>query len=51
MGVTRLAYARSFNFEVYIWAAVLYLAIVETLRRVWDVLERRLTRHLRPANA
>ena len=51
MGVTRLAYARSFNFEVYIWAAVLYLAIVETLRRVWGVLERRLTRHLRPANA
>jgi polar amino acid transport system permease protein len=51
MGVTRLAYARSFNFEVYIWAAVLYLAVVETLRRVWDVLERRLTRHLRPANA
>jgi polar amino acid transport system permease protein len=51
MGVTRLAYARSFNFEVYIWAAVLYLAIVETLRRVWGVLERRLTRHLRPATA
>lgn len=51
MGVTKLAFARSFDFSVYLWAAVLYLAMVETLRRVWDVLERRLTRHLRPASA
>jgi len=49
MGVTRLAYSRSFNFEVYLWAAVLYLAMVEALRRIWGALERRLTRHLRPA--
>ena len=49
MGVTRLAFARSFDFEVYLWAAVIYLAIVETMRRGWDRLERRLTRHLRPA--
>lgn len=48
MGATRLAFARSFNFDVYLWAALLYLALVECLRRVWDVLERRLTRHLAP---
>jgi polar amino acid transport system permease protein len=47
MGETRLAYSRSFDFQVYLWAAVLYLVIVETLRRVWDVLEERLTRHLK----
>jgi polar amino acid transport system permease protein len=47
MGATRLAFARSFDFQVYLWAAVLYLIIVETLRRVWDKLEGRLTRHLR----
>lgn len=46
MGVTRLAYSRTFDMEVYLYAAVLYLVIVETLRRMWNLLERRLTRHL-----
>ncbi|MCJ8142090.1 ABC transporter permease [Ancylobacter sp. A5.8] len=46
MGVTRLAFSRSYDMEVYLWAAVLYLVMVETIRRVWDVLERRLNRHL-----
>ncbi len=49
MGATRLAFARSFDFQVYLWAAVLYLVLVEILRRVWNHLEFRLTRHLRPA--
>ncbi|WP_350333691.1 ABC transporter permease [Coralliovum pocilloporae] len=47
MGNTRLAYARTFDFQVYLWAALLYLAMVETLRRLWDRLELYLTRHLR----
>ncbi len=47
MGETRLAYSRSFDFDVYLWAAVLYLVVVETLRRVWDASEERLTRHLK----
>lgn len=46
MGETRRAFSRSFDFQVYIWAALLYLLMVETLRRVWLVLEERLTRHL-----
>jgi polar amino acid transport system permease protein len=46
MGVTRLAFARSFDISVYLWAAVLYLVLVEALRRVWDRLDRWLTRHL-----
>ncbi|MCX5577491.1 ABC transporter permease [Kaistia terrae] len=49
MGVTRLAYSRTFDFQVYLWAAVLYLVVVEIIRRVWDKLEHRLTRHLRSA--
>ncbi len=49
MGTTRLAFSRSFDFQVYLWAAVLYLIIVETMRRLWDRLELRLTRHLRYA--
>ena len=47
MGETRRAYSRSFDFQTYIWAALIYLAIVEALRHVWDAIERRLTRHLK----
>lgn len=50
MGATRLAFARSFDITVYLWAAILYLLMVEILRRVWDRLEKRLTRHLKMAN-
>lgn len=46
MGATRLAFSRSFDISVYFWAAVLYLILVESLRRVWNRLERWLTRHL-----
>ena len=51
MGETKLAFARSFDFQVYLWAAFIYLSTVEILRRFWDVAERRLTRHLRPRAA
>ncbi|MBO6511540.1 MAG: ABC transporter permease subunit, partial [Roseibium sp.] len=47
MGETRRAYSRTYDFQAYIWAAVIYLMIVETLRRVWDRIEARLTRHLK----
>ena len=47
MGETRRAYSRTFDFQTYIWAAVFYLVIVETLRNIWAKLEQRLTRHLK----
>ncbi|SEQ86145.1 amino acid ABC transporter membrane protein 2, PAAT family [Faunimonas pinastri] len=47
MGETRLGFARSFDMRVYLYAAVLYLVLVEILRRIWDRLEARLTRYLR----
>lgn len=47
MGETRRAYSRTFDTEMYIWAAILYLMIVEVLRNVWNLLEKRLTRHLK----
>ncbi|WP_417684411.1 ABC transporter permease [Roseibium sp.] len=47
MGETRRAYSRSYDFQSYIWAAVFYLLAVEVLRRVWERLEARLTRHLK----
>lgn len=46
MGATRLAFARSFDLSIYLVAALIYLALVEIIRRVWDGLETRLTRHL-----
>jgi polar amino acid transport system permease protein len=47
MGETKYAFSRTFDFQMYVWAAVLYLAIVELLRNVWNLLEKRLTRHLK----
>jgi polar amino acid transport system permease protein len=46
MGATKLAFARSFDMSIYLYAALLYLVMVEAIRRLWDVMERRLTRHL-----
>ncbi|APG84734.1 ABC transporter permease [Sinorhizobium americanum] len=47
MGETRRAFSRTFDYQMYVWAAVLYLLIVEVLRNVWGWLEARLTRHLK----
>lgn len=47
MGETRRAFSRTFDFQTYLWAAVMYLVMVETLRLGWDRLEVRLTRHLK----
>jgi len=47
MGETRRAYSRSFDFQTYIWAALLYLSMVESLRHGVDWIERRITRHLK----
>jgi polar amino acid transport system permease protein len=46
MGETRRAYAQTFDFQTYLWAALVYFAIVEVIRNLWDLIERRLTRHL-----
>lgn len=46
MGVTRLAYSRSFDFQTYLWAALIYLSIVELLRHGIEWIERGITRHL-----
>ena len=46
MGVAKLAFSRSFDFQIYLWAAVLYLAIVEVVRRTLRRLERSLSKHI-----
>jgi len=46
MGATKLAFARSFDLSIYVVAALVYLLMVEIIRRVWDWAEGRLTQHL-----
>lgn len=47
MGQTRYAFSRTFDYQTYLWAAIFYLIIVETLRHTWGAIEARLTRHLK----
>lgn len=47
MGETRRAYSRTFDFQTYLYAALIYLAIVEALRHAIEWIERRLIRHLK----
>ncbi|SNY93021.1 polar amino acid transport system permease protein [Cohaesibacter sp. ES.047] len=47
MGETRRAFSQTYDFQAYIYAAIFYLLFVEIMRRLWDIMEDRLTRHLR----
>ena len=47
MGQTRYAFSKTYDLQIYIWAAVIYLITVEVLRRLWEMMERRRTRHLK----
>jgi polar amino acid transport system permease protein len=47
LGETRLPFSRTYDLKFYFYAAILYLILVETIRRLWNAMERRLTRHLR----
>ncbi|WP_262137625.1 ABC transporter permease [Pseudomonas sp. Marseille-Q5117] len=46
MGMTSMAFSRSFDFQVYLWAAVLYLSMVEAIRRLCGWISNRITRHI-----
>ncbi|MFD1702060.1 ABC transporter permease [Methylopila henanensis] len=41
LGATRYVYGRTLDFSVYLWAALLYLALVEIVRRAVNAIERR----------
>ena len=45
MGQTRFIFARTFDFDIYIYCALIYLTITESVRRVCVGLERALSRH------
>ncbi|MBN9217420.1 MAG: ABC transporter permease [Mesorhizobium sp.] len=46
MGNAKLAYAKSFDFQAYVWVAIVYLVMVEILRHGVEWIERRITVHL-----
>ncbi|MBV8915975.1 MAG: ABC transporter permease subunit [Acetobacteraceae bacterium] len=47
MGQTRFIFARTFDFTIYLYAALLYLAATGAIARIWSWGERRLSQHLR----
>ena len=51
MGTTRLAFSRSFDFEVYLWGPVLPLLVLGWRPGFGPPLETRIPRHMRPATA
>ncbi len=46
MGQTRFVFARTFDFSIYLYCAMIYLAITETIRRILGAVERAASRHL-----
>lgn len=48
MGRTRQVFSKTFDFSVYLWAAVIYLIITAIFVVLWRLTERRLSRHIDP---
>ncbi len=46
MGQTRFIFARTFDFAIYLYCAILYLMFTESVRRAVQWLEKGLSRHL-----
>lgn len=46
LGRTRQVFSRTFDFSVYLWAALIYLCITALFVLVWRQAERRLGRHI-----
>lgn len=49
MGQTKTVFAKTFDFSIYLWAAVVYLAITAVFVRIWRYLEKLLNPHLAAA--
>jgi polar amino acid transport system permease protein len=43
LGATRYAFQRTYDFQIYIAAAIIYIVMVELLRRLWIRLEKHLS--------
>jgi polar amino acid transport system permease protein len=51
MGQTRLAFSKTFDLSVYIWAALIYLSITSIFVLFWRFCEHRLSPHIFTAKA
>jgi polar amino acid transport system permease protein len=47
MGQTRFIFARTFDFTVYLYCAIIYLILTEAVRRAINRVEYRLSKHIR----
>lgn len=47
MGETKTIFAKTFDFSIYLWAALVYLAVTTLFVRGWRSLEKRLNPHLK----
>ncbi len=45
LATAKLAFQRTYDFQAYLAAALIYIATVETIRRLWNVLDKRINRH------
>jgi len=50
LATARLAFQRTYDFQAYIAAALIYVLTVEIIRRIWNALDARLNRHILPAS-
>jgi polar amino acid transport system permease protein len=48
MGQTRYVFSKTYDLSFYFWAALFYLATVEVVSHLVNLVEARLTRHVRP---
>lgn len=46
MGMTRLIYSRTFDFQAYIWAAIIYIGIIKVVQQVIEGINNRIVSHL-----
>lgn len=47
MGETRFVFSKTYDLSFYFWAALFYLATVEVVSHAVNLIEKRLTRHIR----
>jgi polar amino acid transport system permease protein len=45
LATAKMAFQRTYDFQAYIAAALVYVLIVETIRRLWNRLDKRLNAH------
>jgi polar amino acid transport system permease protein len=45
LATAKMAFQRTYDFQAYIAAAIVYVLTVEIIRRLWNALDKKLIRH------